>query len=85
MACVLRPQSHLLSINSKPSSNTVQRKDISLFSGTKVLLSKGSAREFFSSEADGLEAKVPAGHGADLESSLKLLEARKELSMVLVS
>lgn len=85
MASVLRPQSDLLGRNSKPNSKTVQRKDISPFSGTKALLSKVPAREFFSNEADGLEAKVPAGRRADLESSLKLLGARKELSMVLVS
>ena len=46
-------------------------------------MSNVSVRELFSRESNGLKAMVPAGDGADLEISLKLLLAGKELSMVL--
>ena len=47
----------------------------------KALLSKVSAKELFSREADGLKAMVLAEDGADPESSLKLLEASEERTL----
>lgn len=76
-------QFDLLSTNSEPISNSVQRKDLCLFSGMKTSMSNVSVRRLYSREADGLKAMVPPEHGADLESALKLLQTGRELSMVL--
>lgn len=80
---VLKSQFHLLSTTSKLGSTSVQRNDLYPPPGMKSWLSNICNRELVSREADGLKATVPTGDGADLESSLKLLQARKELSMVL--
>lgn len=73
-----------MSTNSEASSNSVQKKDLYLFSGMKASLSKVSVKELFSREADGLKAMVLAEDGTDLEGSLKLLEATEECPIVLV-
>ena len=55
---VLMDQSDLLSTNSKPTVNSMEKKHLCILSGMKTSMCNFSVRELFSREADGLKAMV---------------------------
>ena len=55
---VLMDQSDLLSTNSKPTVNSMEKKHLCILSGMKTSMHNFSVRELFSREADGLKAMV---------------------------